>query len=127
MFIEDVTSFAKKFGDVDSLLNGHDCRAKSDGMSTNCYRCEIGEAEQLFAVSFKYERRNDIISMINVDKYNPITDRWTLHRNVPITNDEMMPTSNSFGLMFSNDGIFLIGGHRDFSSYKKVIVNPEIR
>lgn len=119
VFVGDVTSFAKKFDGTDSLLNGHDFRAKSDGMSTNLYRCDTENPKQLFAISYN----NKWHEILNVHKYNPITDRWTLHRNIPISG---LNTLSSYGLMFANNTIFMISGGRNREWSRTVNFSPEI-
>lgn len=85
-------------------MNEYRRRSGSDDKSTNLYRNTADAADAIFALSCE-------AGIINVEKYNPIPNKWELHRNITVAN--LITKRESFGLLFDRNIIVLIGGREN--------------
>lgn len=104
-------SFAKKFECSDLVMNEYRRRAESDYNSTDLYRYAPDAAGTIFALSCE-------AGIINVEKYNPIPNRWELYRNITVA--DLVRKRVSFGLIYGKNIIVLIGGKENVTYLRKV-------
>lgn len=92
------------------VLNEYRRRSEGDDKATDLYRF-TADAKSLFALSCQ-------AGLINVEKYNPIFNRWELFRNITVK--DLFTKRESFGMVFVNDLIVLIGGIDNGTCAQKV-------
>lgn len=109
--LEVVEPFARKYECMDLVLNEYRRRTECNGKSTDLYRNATDASKCIFALSSEPD-------VINVEKYNPISNRWDLFRNITVT--DLITKRDSFGLVFDKDIIVLIGGKENQNSIRKV-------
>lgn len=99
--LDAVETFAKKHGCLEHVTNEYRRRIAIDDRATELYRYTTDNTKSLFAAHGELTS-----NMINIEKYNPITDRWELYRNIK-TRD--FDHRINIGLVYAEDNIFLIG------------------
>lgn len=111
-FLRDVVeSFAEKYECEKLVSNEYRRRAESDDIPTELYRYTADASKCIFALSCEAD-------IINVQKYNPISNKWDLFRNIVVT--DLITKRTSFGLIFDKNIIFLIGGTENLASVRRV-------